>query len=371
VEKRIAPPPGVFIRDELDRRGWSQRDLADVIGRPFQMVNELIQGKRAITTETAVALGAAFGTGPELWLTRDADYQLSLSARDTADVERRARLFDLAPIKEMERRQWIQPTDNVDDLEKELRQFFGVESLDDEPRIGAATRKSDANEPLTQSQRAWCFRVRQLAKSMLVAEFDKSKLEKCQQQLRKIAAHPQEAHKVSVALASFGIRFVVVEPLQSAKVDGVTLWLDAASPVIGMSLRFDRVDSFWHTLCHELSHVRHQDEAPLDSDLTDRVTTVKDAMERRADDEASATLIPKTELESFIRRVGPLYSKDRIVRFANRIKMHPGVIVGQLQHRGEIGYHANREMLVKIRHFVTPAAITDGWGNAVNPRSTQ
>ena len=131
----------------------------------------------------------------------------------------------------------------------------------------------------------------------------------------------------------FGIRFVVVEPLQGAKVDGVALWLNKKSPVIGMSVRYDRIDSFWFTLCHEISHIEHEDEAPLDADLTDRmegVTVVRQSIERRANEEAADLLVDKEEMQSFIRRVGPLYSKAKIVQFAHRIKMHPGVIVGQL-----------------------------------------
>jgi HTH-type transcriptional regulator/antitoxin HigA len=364
--------PGAYIRQELERRELSQRELAEIMGRPFQMLNELIQGKRTITTDTAIALGAALGTGPEIWLQRDAEYQLSISDVDAAPVKRRARLFELAPIKEMERRQWIKATSSIDEMEGELMRFFNVASLDTIPAIGAVAKKTDHDEPLTPSQRAWCFRVKQIAKSILVGEFQPDDLERHMPKLRKIAAYPQEAHKVVTFLASIGIRLVVVEPLAGAKVDGIALWLDDASPVIGLSIRYDRIDSFWHTLCHEMSHIAHRDESPLDSDLTDKMAgglRVKSPIERRADDEAAAMLIPPAELESFIRRVGPLYSKDRIGRFANRIKMHPGIIVGQLQHRGEIGFHANREMLAKIRHVITPAAVTDGWGVTIDPRT--
>ena len=73
-------------------------------------------------------------------------------------------------------------------------------------------------------------------------------------------------------------------------------------------------------------------------------------------------LFPSDALRSFILRVGPIYSKERINQFANRVKIHPGVIVGQLQKRKEISYAANREMLVKVREYVTSTAVTDGWG---------
>ena len=70
-------------------------------------------------------------------------------------------------------------------------------------------------------------------------------------------------------------------------------------------------------------------------------------------------------LDDFVIRVSPLYSKARINQFANRIKIHPGIIVGQLQHRGEISYASHRHALAKVRDVVTSTALTDGWGHTV------
>ncbi len=365
-------PPGAYIREELERRGWTQKDLAQIVDRPIQAINEIVQGKKSITPDTAAALGAAFGTGPEVWLLRESEYRLALTGVDTSAVIRRARLYDMAPVKEMEKRQWIAPTDTVDAMESELRRFFGVPTLDTDPQISVSMRRTDDSVPITTSQRAWCFRVLQLGSAVMASEYREDRLDGCQRELRKVAAYPQEAHKVAKVLSSFGIRFVIVEPLSGCKVDGVALWKDDRSPIIGLAARFDRIDNFWFTLCHELSHVRHRDAFHVDANVADQQmlpTEAKSPIERRADDESASMLVPHDELESFMRRVGPLYSKDKLVRFSHRIKMHPGIVVGQLQNRGEMGYSANREMLAKIRHVVLPATVTDGWGCTIDPRS--
>jgi HTH-type transcriptional regulator / antitoxin HigA len=70
-------PPGEFIRDELEVRGWSQRDLAQIIERPLQVVNQIINGKKSVTPQTAVELAAAFGTSPDVWLNLEITYQLA------------------------------------------------------------------------------------------------------------------------------------------------------------------------------------------------------------------------------------------------------------------------------------------------------
>ena len=120
---------------------------------------------------------------------------------------------------------------------------------------------------------------------------------------------------------------------------------------------------------HELAHIEHQDDLSIDESVVgdDSILLARDEKERRADMSAAASLVDPKQLDSFIRRVGPLYSKTKIIQFAHRINMHPGIIVGQLQHLGEAGYTAHREMLVKVRAVITKTALTDGWGRALGP----
>jgi HTH-type transcriptional regulator/antitoxin HigA len=168
-------------------------------------------------------------------------------------------------------------------------------------------------------------------------------------------------------LAEYGIRFLVIEPLHNCEIDGATIWLDEDSPIIAVSLRYDRIDAFWFTLLHEFCHVVHED-ASIDYDLCGEKqmpSVAKEEAERKADMEASNILVPAKNLNSFILRISPLYAKSRIIQFAHTMHIHPGIVVGQLQHRGEIGYSANREMLAKIRDIVANSALTDGWGRSV------
>jgi HTH-type transcriptional regulator / antitoxin HigA len=84
--------------------------------------------------------------------------------------------------------------------------------------------------------------------------------------------------------------------------------------------------------------------------------------ERRANDMASEFCIPQNEIKSFIVRVRPLYSEQRILLFARRIGVHPGLVVGQLQFRKEIPFTHFHKFRVKVREIVTQTTITDGWG---------
>lgn len=68
-------PPGEFIQDELESRGWSRTDLANIMGRPARLIDEIIAGRRSVSPEIARELGDAFGTDADFWLNLEASYQ--------------------------------------------------------------------------------------------------------------------------------------------------------------------------------------------------------------------------------------------------------------------------------------------------------
>jgi HTH-type transcriptional regulator/antitoxin HigA len=369
----IRPMPGEAIRAELDRRGLNQETFARMMGRHRPECTNLISGKRSITPEIAIALSVVFeGTNPEYWLELETHRQLSLIPHDTAEIKKRVQLYQLAPIREMEKRGWIKPTKDAVELEAELKKFFGTSSLDTVPEFPLAMRKGDPLKELNPLQRAWCFRARQLASELPIGGFEESRMDALMRELRILAAYPAEARRVADLLREFGIRFVVVKHLSDSKIDGAAFWIDENSPAIAVSLRLDRVDNFWFTLMHECTHIRNRDAISIDTEMgveERHQPMMKDEIERRADEGASAALIPPSELESFIRRMGPLYAKSNVIQFAHRMKIHPGIIVGQLQHRAELRFGAHREMLPKVREYVVSTALTDGWGVELSPES--
>jgi len=364
-------PPGERLRELLDEKGWTQEELAQITGRSRQQIIDLLNNQRGISPEMAVALGTAFKTTAEYWMKLDADHRLSQVREDAVAVTLRLRIFEFAPIKEMQRRGWIKDTKNVAEIQEELERFFRIESLDQVPQFPLAMRRSASLDDLTPAQRAWCFRARQLAEALHVPTFEPTRVGELKRKLRALAAYPAEASKVSDLMRSYGIRFVVVEPLAGAKIDGAAFWI-GDSPVVAVSLRYDRIDYFWFTLMHEVAHIENGDGLSVDTDLAveeREQPLMKAAAERRADELAAAALVPPEEMDSFIRRVGPMYARPNIIQFAHRIKIHPGIIVGQLQHRAEMGFGANRQLLPKIREHVVSTALADGWGNDISPGS--
>lgn len=359
-------PPGEYIRDELEARNWTQQDLAKILNRPLPTINLIISGKRSVTPETAKGLAAAFGTSAELWLSLENAFQLGKLKNDESDVTVRARLYDVAPVGEMIKRGWIEETNNLAVLESNLARFFETKSLDQIESFAVAARKKDYSQT-TPAQRAWLFRARGLARNLKVKEFDSEKLKALLNELRTATMEPDNIKQVSRVLADIGIRLVVVEPLQKTAIDGAAFWLDKNSPVVVLSLRFDRIDAFWFTLIHELIHILYNDGDVIDINLVSdargtQTNEITDEIETRTNAEAAELLVPQEKLRSFISRIKPLYSKHKIIQFARAQNVHPGIVVGQLQRRKEISYAHSREMLVPVRQYLMGSTMTDGYG---------
>jgi HTH-type transcriptional regulator/antitoxin HigA len=360
------PVPGRIIREKLEERNWSQSELADIMGRSDTDVSEFISGKRSISLEVAKELAVVFGTDPEYWMDLEARYQLSRGKDADERIARRAKLYQFAPIREMMKRRWLAPSDDIGTLETRVAQYFGVATLDEPISVPHAARK--ATTSISPPEWAWIFRAGRLASAApCTGSFSNQSFRRALSELKRLLPSSQEARQVPTILSEAGIRFLVIEHLPQTSIDGVTLWLNAKSPVIALSMRYDRIDCFWYTLAHELGHIARRDgttRVMLDTGIVgENAETAHNSTEQEADDFATDFLVGRANLDSFIARIRPLYGRQRILGFAKRIGVHPGIVVGQLQFRKEIGWSSFRPMLEKVRSIVTQSALTDGWGH--------
>jgi len=164
-----------------------------------------------------------------------------------------------------------------------------------------------------------------------------------------------------------GVRYIIVEKLPNAAIDGVCFWLDDQSPVIGMSTKRDTIDNFWFVLRHEIEHVleRHgRGSEIIDLDLGGDLGSnggVMSIEEGAANAAASEFCVPAAKIDSFLLRKKPFYYEKDVVSFSRIVARHPGIVIGQMQRRLNNYAYLSRH-LAKVRQFVLPGAIADGWG---------
>ena len=361
--------PGEYLLDMLNERGWTQIEFSEIIGRPIQLVNEIINKKRGITPETAQEIAAALGTSAKLWMNLDSAYNLWKSEKDLTPIRQQAKMRSQYAIRDMILRGWLQATENIEILKSQVLRFYEIGSLDETPALayGTATKRLDSEtEELNPIQLAWLYRVKHISSSMHVPEYSSSKLRKALSKLMELREVPEQIRFVPEILEECGVRFIIVEPFSSSKIDGVCLWLDNNSPVIGMSLRYDRIDNFWFVLRHEIEHIFNEDgksSVIVDSDIFASQNDVDlSEQEKRANTAAAEFCTPQKELIDFINRNDPFFSRKSLNGFAKRLKLHPGLVVGQLQWKTG-RYELFRTVLVSIRELIVPVSMTDGYGN--------
>ncbi|NJC02621.1 HTH-type transcriptional regulator/antitoxin HigA [Xanthomonas sp. 3272] len=358
-------PPGEFLREELEARNWTQTELAEIIGRPVRLINEIIAGKKAITPETAIQLGESLGTGAEVWMNLESQYQLSRVRSSDDLILRRAELYNRFPVREMIKRGWIASSKSIDVLEQQFLEFFGLENLEDTASFRYAAKKTDADSSMTGLQLAWLCRARHVATETLVPPYREVALRSALDKLSALRSAPEEVRHVAQILGDCGVRFIVVEPISGSKIDGACFWLKDDKPVVAMTLRLDRIDNFWFVLRHELEHVLQghgrENGYILDQEIECQVSDQISEEEEVANRAAAEFCVEQAALNDFVVRVTPFFKEERVLLFARRLGIHPGLVVGQLQRR--LGrYDLFKKYQSRVRTFVTSSAVTDGWG---------
>jgi HTH-type transcriptional regulator / antitoxin HigA len=366
--------PGQLIQALLDTRGWTQRVLAIVLDIDETGLNKIIAGKRAIDADLALKLSEIFEVPAEKFLQLQQEYDLAMArfvSRPDPKLATRASLFGELPVSDMISRGWLKGVGdvrNVEGVEAALCRFFGVQSVDEIEILPHAAKKTDVFGPVTSTQLVWLYRVKQIAAETLAAKYSRESLIEAMSRFRGLLGSAEGTRKVPRILTECGVRYVIVESLPKAKIDGVCFWLNDRSPVIGMSLRHNRIDNFWFVLRHECEHVLQahgRSAVMLDIDLEGERAGTGDSIpqeERIANEAAAEFCVPQSSLKKFIALKAPFFAERDILGFARTIGVHPGIVAGQLQHRIS-RYDLFRNHLVKIRSAVVPNAMADGWGD--------
>jgi HTH-type transcriptional regulator/antitoxin HigA len=358
------PMPGQFIQEELNARGWAQRDLAFILGIEETALNKIIKGKTGISLDMSKALAAAFNVDPDFFANLQKAYDLAHTPASDPAIARRATLQGRYPVREMIKRGWLKNLEPAL-LEIQLNRFFKADNDNDVMQIRHIARKTNAGEDATLTQQAWLHRVVQIAESIECKPYSERALYQAQTRLKALMIRPEDIQQVAGILAECGLRFLVVEGLPAGKIDGVCIWLNPNKPVVALSLRFDRIDNFWFVLWHEVTHVLNRDgksESAWIIDVELEKDRVKESVqERKANEGAAEKCVPEGDMISFLARRDRFIAEQEVLFFARQMKVHPGVVVGQIHNRTK-KYELLRKHQVKIRQYLMPTAMVDGWG---------
>jgi HTH-type transcriptional regulator / antitoxin HigA len=344
-------PPGEYLREELAERGWAEGEFAEIIGRPVQTVSEIVNGKKDITPETAVAIGAALGTSAEFWLNLQAAYRLhqvrTSETPKVQPVERRALLRSLVPVRELQKRGWLPETSDIDELETAVRALLRIDDLGEPPHLAIAARRSNSDDSYTPEQLAWIRRVELLGTDRVSAEFNPQALAEVAAALVRRIEGPHDLRRLGDWLAPCGVALVIELPLRNSKMDGIAS-VATGAPTIGLSTRGDRMDGFVFTLLHEVAHLvlGHLDDmtVTVDEDLDPNGGS---QIELEANDQAARWIFPQPP----VLQAGALTIRA-LSDVARDQGVHVSFLIGHLQNAGRLDWRDYRRNIPKVRPFV-------------------
>jgi HTH-type transcriptional regulator/antitoxin HigA len=342
-------PPGEFLEEVLEDMGMTKNEFAKRMKRPATKMNSIFQGKKEITPETALQLEKVTEVPAHVWSGLEKEYRLALARvenkkrteekNDELPLIKRYCYNNLAELGIIEKKK-----DRYEQLDQ-LHKFFGVTSLFNIPKISRYQtlfrQASGAKEKVSEEAlTAWLRIGERAAYQTECAPFSKEKLRISLSLIRSMTLRaPSEFQKeLESLLASCGVAFVIVPHFPKTFSHGVSFWVSKEKAVIMNTLRYNWADIFWFSLFHELGHVILHGSSELFIESSN-VDFGKEEKERQADNFASSQLIPKKEYDEFISK-NSFYEND-IKRFSSQIKVHPGIVVGRLQHdkKIEISWH--------------------------------
>ena len=329
------PDPISAVKFRMEQANLTPRDLVPFIGSRAK-VSEVLSGKRSITMSMARALHQHLGIPADVLL-----QEPGASLPDALPSLEYTRF----PLTAMAKAGWIPQVKNLRDQAEEI-----ITDLINRAGVGAPAplyRKNENRRVNAKTDdyalRAWCWQVLAQARERQ-PEVDYQPGVITAELLREVAQMsvledgPVQARDF---LAQHGIGLEYVKHLPRTHLDGAALRLPDSNPVIGLTLRYDRIDNFWYTLLHELAHVglhlgSCSDETGFvdDHSLRGVGSGGSDTTEQEADLMAQDALIPPEIWDDGILMVDP--NPMAVLRMAWEARVHPAIVAGRVRfERGE------------------------------------
>lgn len=344
--------PGETLKEVIDDRNITQKELAKRIGFSVQHVSRVINGAQDISTQFAKALEYVLGISASFWINLQKNYDLELmeyEERNHISNEELACLKELKPITPyLQSKNIIPNTCHKVDMVIALRRFLGINNLTLIPSLQfcAAYRASPKTSINVYVLYAWHKLCDILAEANGdVGKLNKKTLKESIQDIKIIMNTPDEhiPLRLTEIFKKCGISFCMVNHFKGAPVNGFIRRLSSGQVNLCMTIRQSRADIFWFTLFHEIAHILYDD---FTHTLVDYAFE-KNAEENTADEFAKNTLIKNGAYDSFTRMKN--FTLPEIQNFAQLQNVPPYIVIGRLQKEGYLPWNAYQREILKFK----------------------
>ncbi len=322
-----APDPISAIHFRMDQLGLTRRDMEAYLGSR-RKVSEVLSGKRALTLSMIRALHSGLKIPAGVLLR---EYDLSSENKTLEDWD-----WSKIPVVEIYKRGWISSKDlgnattikQLRDFLKPSKELYFSASYFRKTQYVRSARKVDNYQLL-----AWMCGIKHKA---LKAGTPKSKYEGTldidkMREIARLSRFDDGPIRAVKFLREMGVILVVERHFPKTYLDGAAILDKPDYPIVGLTLRYDRLNNFWFTLFHELAHISLHLQSGTKGFYDDLDHNSNDTpLEREADLLAEESLIPASEW--FISPARVLQTPETARHLAEKLEIHPAIVAGHMQY---------------------------------------
>lgn len=335
-----ASPPGDTINDILCERGIRHSEFAASLEESEGFVQDLLEGRSAITIGLARRLQNILGASAEFWIARDAFYREDSSRLNQSESEWLCAL----PVSDMIKFRWLSPTPLPTDEFQACLGFFEVSSISEweikysavEQYVSFRTSRTFESRPAAVA--AWLQRGEIEATSMGCNQWNQEAFRGSLHVIRslsKIKSPDIFLPKLQKICAASGVAVVIIRAPNGCRASGAARFVTKELAAIQLSFRHLSDDHFWFSFFHEAGHlILHGGELFLEG------LGISSLAEDEANNFAANVLVP-SEHQLDLKR---LRAGRDIIQFAVNIGVSPGIVVGQLQHLGILRHNEQNRL---------------------------
>lgn len=334
--------PGLYVRNIIEDMEISQSEFAKRIGTTDKTLSKLINEQTPISLEIAQKLASLLGTSTSVWINLQANYDTYLADNMIIDnMKEDEHILTCIDYSYFVKLKVVEATRNKIEKIINLRKYFEVSSLgllaQKNFLVNYRNASSKTEDKNIISANAWVQTALNVAKQVDTETFNKEKLKSYLPEIRNMTVQsPEDFYpKLNDMLRSCGVALVLLPHLKNSGVNGAVRWISKEKVLLAMNDRRKDADIFWFSFCHELKHVFQQKNKLTLVNYSDKsLNYIDNELEKDADDFAQKFLIPIDEYKSFLRKGN--IDKANIIAFSRKINIHPGIVVGRLQHDKKI-----------------------------------
>ncbi|MDD2897838.1 MAG: ImmA/IrrE family metallo-endopeptidase [Desulfuromonadaceae bacterium] len=332
------PDPIEAIAFRMEQAGLKQKDLIPYIGSRSK-VSEVLSRQRPLSIAMMRKLHEGLGIPADVLLKEPGALVIPVSG----GIE-----WERFPLAEMIKRNWLKDFHGtVAEAKKQASEVLTAwaGSLGFEVPQPALLRQHvrSGSESDGYALTAWRIRVSLLAMEQKVLKYQKGTVTPdFVRDLVRLSYLDEGPLLAQEFLLKNGIHFVVESHLKHTHLDGAAIKLPDGSPLVAVTLRYDRLDNFWFTLCHELAHVALHFDGAETAFFDDLDQAGLDTVENDADLWASDALIPPECWHA--ANLGRRPPKRIIVNLATSLRINPAIPAGRI--RGTTGNYKMYDDLI-------------------------